>query len=121
MDPEPNLGQKKTKKRPLTERNCCCRWLCCACCLPVWARYIVWFIIIAIIICIIVIAALLGTFKMPTVNLDGVTSSPEGNSTQITYDGKTFSINIGLIVNIQNPNVLPIRLSDIQAVVSIKM
>lgn len=86
-----------------------------------WARYIVWFIIIAIIICIIVIAALLGTFKMPTVNLDGVTSSPEGNSTQITYNGKTFSINIGLIVNIQNPNVLPIRLSDIQAVVSIKM
>lgn len=116
-DEESKLHRKQRRRPPLTERNCCCRWLCCACCLPVWARCIVWFIIIGIIICIIVIGALLGTFKMPTVNLAGVTEFPGGNASQITYDGSVFKLNIGLIVNVNNPNVLPIHLSDMNATV----
>ncbi|KAJ8658932.1 hypothetical protein O0I10_005314 [Lichtheimia ornata] len=103
------------KKRPLTERNCCCRCLCCACCLPVWARYIVWFIIIGIIICIIVIGALLGTFKMPEVNVLDVTNPPGTNQLQIDYNGTEFDIGIGLIVNVVSPNNLPIHLSDMHA------
>lgn len=112
-------GNKKRKRPPLTERNKCCRCLCCACCLPVWARYIVWFIIIGIIICIIVIGGLLGSFKMPTVEVLDVTNSPGSNDTQITYNGTEFDINIGLVVNVKNPNVLPIHLSDMQATVGL--
>ncbi|CDH51102.1 hypothetical protein RO3G_09124 [Lichtheimia corymbifera JMRC:FSU:9682] len=113
-------GNKKRKRPPLTERNKCCRCLCCACCLPVWARYIVWFIIIGIIICIIVIGGILGSFKMPTVEVLDVTNSPGSNETQITYNGTEFDINIGLVVNVQNPNVLPIHLSDMQATANIR-
>ena len=110
--------EQAKKKPPLTERNRCCRCLCCACCLPVWARYIVWFIIIGIIICIVVIGGLLGSFKMPTVNVADVTESPGDNSSQITYDGRTFMFNLGLVVAVENPNVLPIYLSDMKATAS---
>ncbi|KAI9494301.1 hypothetical protein BDB00DRAFT_819630 [Zychaea mexicana] len=109
--------QALPKKRHFTERNRCCRCLCCACCLPVWARYLMWFIIIGIIICIIVIGALLGSFvkNMPVVNVLDVTESPGDNSSQITFDGTKFMFNLGLIVNVENPNALPIYLSDMQA------
>ncbi|KAI9322801.1 hypothetical protein BX666DRAFT_1898568 [Dichotomocladium elegans] len=103
------------RKQSLTRRNKCCRCLCCACCLPAWAGYMLWFIIIAIIICVIVIAALLGTFKMPTVDVLDVTNAPGEDSIQITYKGSEFDLALGLIVNVNNPNVLPIRLKNIQA------
>lgn len=112
-----DVEKQQPRKRPLTERNCCCRCLCCACCLPKWARFIVWFIIIGIIICVIVIGGLLGSFKMPTIDFAGVTESPESNGSAITYDGSTFNINLGLTINIKNPNVLPLRLSNINATV----
>lgn len=86
--------------------------------MPVWARYIVWFIIIGIIICIIVIGALLGTFKMPEVNVLDVTNPPGTNQLQIDYNGTEFDIGIGLIVNVVSPNNLPIHLSDMHATVS---
>ncbi|KAI9311772.1 hypothetical protein BX666DRAFT_1992300 [Dichotomocladium elegans] len=111
--------EQRNKRPSLTERNCCCRCLCCACCLPVWARYVVWFIIIGIIICVAVIGGLLGSFKMPTVGVLDVTNSPGSNSTQITYNGTEFDINIGLIVNVVNPNPIPLHLSDMQATANI--
>ncbi|KAI9489438.1 hypothetical protein BDB00DRAFT_932022 [Zychaea mexicana] len=106
--------QQPPKRPPLTERNRCVRWLCCACCLPVWARWIVWFIIIAIIILIIIFAALLATFTMPTMDFAGVTSSPT-NQSEVSYDGHVLSFNFGLIIHVQNPNVLGIDLSQINA------
>lgn len=77
-----------------------------------------WFIIIGIIICIIVIGALLGTFKMPEVNVLDVTNPPGTNQIQIDYNGTEFDIGIGLIVNVVSPNNLPIHLSDMHATVS---
>ncbi|ORY99356.1 hypothetical protein BCR43DRAFT_530440 [Syncephalastrum racemosum] len=56
---------------------------------------------------------------MPTIDFAGVTESPESNGSAITYDGSTFNINLGLTINIKNPNVLPLRLSDINATATI--
>ncbi|KAG2225373.1 hypothetical protein INT45_005617, partial [Circinella minor] len=105
---------EKQKKQPLTERNQCIRCLCCACCLPVWARWIMWFIIIAIIIIIIVFVVLLATFTMPTMDFAGVTSSPT-NQSEVSYNGDVLNFNFGLLINIKNPNVLSIDLSNINA------
>ena len=55
---------------------------------------------------------------MPTVNVLDVTQYPGDNTSQITYDGQKFLFNLGLVVNVQNPNVLPIFLSDMKATVS---
>ncbi|KAI9254437.1 hypothetical protein BDA99DRAFT_518403 [Phascolomyces articulosus] len=118
LPPPPPLSEEETvtpRKRHWTERNRCCRCLCCSCCLPIWARYILWFIIIAIIICVVVIGGLAGSFKMPTVNVLDVTAYPGDNTSQITFDGQKFMFNLGLIVNVDNPNVLPIFLSDMNA------
>ncbi|KAI8140255.1 hypothetical protein BJV82DRAFT_223258 [Fennellomyces sp. T-0311] len=56
---------------------------------------------------------------MPTVDVTDITEYPGDNSSQITYDGRTFMFNLGLVVNIDNPNVLPIYLSDMQATATI--
>ncbi|KAI8991836.1 hypothetical protein BDF20DRAFT_810957 [Mycotypha africana] len=95
-------------------RNACIRYLCCACCLPGWAAGIIWFIIIAIIIVIIVLAAIAGTFIMPTVDMAGVSSNPTTGS-QISFTGDGLRINFGLIINVNNPNLLSIDLSNINA------
>ncbi|KAI9356401.1 hypothetical protein BD770DRAFT_390158 [Pilaira anomala] len=107
-------SSKKTKKKRMEGRNCCARCMCCACCLPVWATYIVWFIMISIIIVIIVIAAIAGTFVMPTIDIGEITSSPTAGS-QITFEGDGLNINFGLVIEVNNPNLLDIALSDIKA------
>ncbi|CAO3621201.1 unnamed protein product [Mucor hiemalis] len=118
-DVEMASGEGKTfnkgkKKRRMDDRNCCLRCLCCACCLPAWATGILWFIIIAIIIVIIVIGAIAGTFVMPTVDMAGITTSPTGGS-QLTFAGDSLNINFGLLINVNNPNLLSIGLSDMTA------
>jgi hypothetical protein len=105
----------KEKKRRMENRNCCLRCLGCACCLPAWAAGIIWFIVIAIIIVIIVIGSIAGTFVMPSVDLVDVTTT---NSSQITFAGDSLDINFGLVVSINNPNLLAIQLSDMNAIVS---
>ena len=107
---------EKQNKPPLTERNRCIRCLCCAC-LPIWARWVVWFIIIAVIIIIIVFAALLATFTMPTMDFAGVTDSPT-NQPEVSYNGHVLNFNFGLLINVKNPNILGIDLSNINATVS---
>lgn len=97
---------------PLSERNRYIRCLCCTCCLPVWARVIVWFIIVAIIIVIIVLTILLGTLSMPQMQFEGVTQTPN-NRSDLTYNDEKISLNFGLIINIRNPNLLDIKLSNI--------
>lgn len=112
------LEQQKIIKRRMADRNCCVRCMCCACCLPVWAAGILWFIIISIIIIIIVIGAIAGTFIMPTVDMAGVSSSPTTGS-QFSFSGDGFNINFGLIVAVNNPNLFSIDLTDIRATVKI--
>lgn len=111
------LVDGRKKKRRMEGRNCCARCCCCACCLPVWATYIVWFIIISIIIVIVVIGSIAGTFVMPTIDIGDITSSPTEGS-QITFAGDGLNINFGLVIKVNNPNLLSIDLSDIEAVVS---
>ncbi|CEG75272.1 hypothetical protein RMATCC62417_10342 [Rhizopus microsporus] len=103
------------KKRRMDNRNGCLRCLCCACCLPAWAAGIVWFIIIAIIIVVIVLGAVAGTFVMPKVDMAGVSTSPAEGGSQISFTGETFNINFGLIISVNNPNLLSIDLTDIKA------
>ncbi|KAG2200544.1 hypothetical protein INT47_012330 [Mucor saturninus] len=107
------LVEKKRKKKRMEGRNCCVRCMCCAC-IPVWATCILWFIIIAIIIVIIVIAAIAGTFVMPTFEMAGITNSPTAGS-QITFSGDGLNINFGLIIKVNNPNLLSIDLTNIKA------
>ncbi|KAI9485321.1 MAG: hypothetical protein EXX96DRAFT_544726 [Benjaminiella poitrasii] len=101
------------RRRRMENRSCCIRYLCCACCLPWWGAGIVWFIIIAIIIVVVVLAAIAGTFVMPTVDLAGVNSS--NIIQQITFTDSTINIPFNLIVSINNPNLLSISLSDLNA------
>ncbi|KAF7724241.1 threonine synthase [Apophysomyces ossiformis] len=105
---------KKKKPRRMANRNGCLRCLCCACCLPAWATGILWFVIIAIVIIVIVLGAIFSKFVMPTMNMIGVTSSPY-NVSQISFTGNSLDINFGLLINVQNPNMLQIDLSNIRA------
>jgi hypothetical protein len=113
-----DVEKQHQPRRRMADRNCCVRCMCCACCLPLWAAGILWFIIISIIIVIIVLGAIAGTFIMPTVDMAGVSSSPTTGS-QISFSGDGFNINFGLIVAVNNPNLLSIDLTDITATVKI--
>lgn len=112
--------EKPKKKRRMDDRNACVRCMCCACCLPIWAAGILWFIAISIIIVVIVIGTIAGTFVIPTMGMAGVTNSPT-NGSQITFSGDGLNINFGLIINVNNPNLLGIGLSNINATVSFKL
>lgn len=116
---ENNHSEKK--ERRMKNRNGCLRCLCCACCLPAWAAGIVWFIIISIIIVVIVLGTIGGTFVMPSVEMAGVSNSPVGGGSQLTISGSTFNINFGLIISVNNPNMLNIDLTDITATVSLAL
>ncbi|KAG0946143.1 hypothetical protein G6F57_002786 [Rhizopus arrhizus] len=76
---------------------------------------IVWFIIISIIIVVIVLGTIGGTFVMPSVEMAGVSNSPVDGGSQLTISGSTFNINFGLIISVNNPNMLNIDLTDITA------
>ncbi|KAI8983483.1 hypothetical protein BDB01DRAFT_790966 [Pilobolus umbonatus] len=115
MGSSPVVSEKKKKKRRMDGRNCCCRCLCCACCLPVWGTYIAWFIVGSIIIVVIVLGIIAATFKMPTIDMAGITSNPN-NGSQISFNLEGFSINFGLIVAVNNPNIVDIRLSEMNAI-----
>ncbi|GAA5796457.1 hypothetical protein HPULCUR_001829 [Helicostylum pulchrum] len=56
-----------------------------------------------------------GTFVMPTIDIGDITSSPTAGS-QITFVGDGLNINFGLVIKVNNPNLLSIDLSDIEAV-----
>ncbi|KAI8366798.1 uncharacterized protein BYT42DRAFT_587910 [Radiomyces spectabilis] len=107
-------SEHKRKRKRMADRNGCARCLCCACCLPLWATCILWFIIIAIIIVVLVLGTIFATFTMPTIDMAGVTSSPN-NGSQISFHDDTFSINFGLLIHINNPNLLKLKLSNINA------
>lgn len=125
---KPPLGRRK---RPLKERGCCVRCCCCAC-LPRWAAYAVWALIIAIIIVVIVLASIFATFKMPTFGFVGLASAPDGgnsnssastssftlSSSDFSVTNGEFSFRFGLEVNVNNPNVFPLHFSNMNATVS---
>ncbi|CAO3679280.1 unnamed protein product [Rhizopus stolonifer] len=120
VKPSIELGSEDTppinkKRQRMKNRNRCLRYLCCACCLPVWATSIIWFIIIAIIIVVVVLATMAGTFVMPSVDLAGVSTSPVNGGSQVTFTGGTFNINFGLIISLNNPNLLTIDLTNLKA------
>ncbi|KAI9249279.1 hypothetical protein BY458DRAFT_536479 [Sporodiniella umbellata] len=47
--------------------------------------------------------------------MGGVSTSPVGGGSQVTFLGGTFNINFGLIISVNNPNMLSIDLQDIKA------
>lgn len=108
------------KKVHWTKRNCFFRWICCSMCFPPWVAYILRFIVIALIICIIVIGALLGSFKMPTIDFAGLNSTLPNGTQQIEFSSTGVVIHAGLILNVMNPNVLSMKLSDLTAKVNKK-
>lgn len=106
----------KTKKKVhWTKRNCFFRWISCSMCFPPWVAYIMWFIVIAVIICIIVIGAILGSFKTPTIEFAGLNSTLPNGTQQIQFSSTGVVINVGLILNVANPNILNLKLSTLRA------
>lgn len=103
------------KKAHWTKRNCLFRWICCSMCFPPWVSCVIWFVIIAVIICIIVIGAILGSFKMPTVEFAGLNPTLPSGTQQIQFSSTGFVINAGLILNVINPNILDLKLSNLTA------
>ncbi|KAI8329518.1 hypothetical protein BC941DRAFT_442647 [Chlamydoabsidia padenii] len=106
------------KKRPLKDRSCCIRYCCCAC-IPRWAAYAVWALIIAIIIVVIVLASIFATFKMPTFGFVGL-AAPDGNSfalsgTDFSVTDGDFNFRFGLKVNVDNPNIFPLHFTHMNA------
>ncbi|KAG2187372.1 hypothetical protein INT44_005058, partial [Umbelopsis vinacea] len=111
----PYMAQEKPYKKPsLVQRNRCCRFLCCACCLPVWARWILWILIVGIIIVVVVFAIIFSQFKTPTFDFNGITDSPSGLS-QFSVNGTRWNINVGLKIGINNPNIESATLSNMNA------
>ncbi|CEP09513.1 hypothetical protein [Parasitella parasitica] len=110
-----NHTDKPQKKVHWTKRHCFFRWICCSMCFPPWVAYIIWFIVIAVIICIIVIGALLGSFKMPTIAFAGLNTTLPNGTQQIQFSSTGVVINAGLILNVINPNVLSMKLSNLTA------
>lgn len=104
------------EKRRMPNRHWCIRYTCCACCMPIWAASILWFIAIAIIIVIIVLGCIAGTFVMPTVELQNISTDTTSNS-QISFSGDSLLLNFGLVVNVNNSNILNIKLSNMNAIV----
>lgn len=93
-------------------------YLCCIClpCLPMWMRWICCFILLIIIILAIIVGILAGTFRMPQVEMNGVTSDPNGlPEFQAGTSLLSFSINLGLKIGIDNPNVESFTLSSVKA------
>lgn len=82
-------------------------------CFPPWVAYIIWFIVIAVIICITVIGAILGSFKMPTIEFAGLNSTLPNGTQRIQFSSIGVVINVGLIVNVINPNILNLKLSTL--------
>ncbi|OAD66119.1 hypothetical protein PHYBLDRAFT_73128 [Phycomyces blakesleeanus NRRL 1555(-)] len=109
-----SLEKHPKKQRRMANRNCCARCCCCACCLPVWATWVVWIFIVAIIIVVIVIGSILATFKMPSIEFQGI-APIESDESIISFNNDKLSINFGLIVNIENRNIFPIYLYDVNA------
>jgi hypothetical protein len=91
--------------------------MCCACCLPKWATYVVWFIIISIIIVVIVLGAIMSKFVMPTIDVGSVTNNTGNGSSPLSFNGDKLQLNFGLTVLAKNPNLLPIYVSDMNATV----
>lgn len=123
VDPESIDAEKKItkkKRKRMENRNCCLRCLCCAC-LPKWATFICWFIIIAIIIVIIVIGAIMSKFQLPTIEIQGVTNSTSYGVPPLQFAGDTFKLNFGLNVKAINPNLLPIYITDMNATVNMSI
>lgn len=114
MDEETTVPRRKKR---MANRHWCIRYTCCACCLPLWAAGIIWFIVIAIIIVVIVLGCIAGTFVMPTVELQNI-STDTASGSQISLTDNAILLNFGLIVNVNNPNLLNIKLSDMNATVS---
>ncbi|KAI8968292.1 hypothetical protein BDF20DRAFT_991245 [Mycotypha africana] len=114
QQPAPTKGSNR--KPPFPRRNRCLRCLCCACCFPPWLAYSIWTIIIAIIIIIVIFICLLATFKIPDINLAGIntTNLPEGKKL-LQFTSTDVIINAGLVINVKNPNVLGLKISDIRA------
>lgn len=106
---------RQEKKVHWTKRNCFLRWVCCSMCFPPWVAYILWFIVIAVIICIIVIGALLGSFKMPTIDFAGLNSTLPSGTQQIEFSNTGVVIHAGLLLNVVNSNVLSMKLSNLTA------
>ncbi|KAI8391186.1 uncharacterized protein BYT42DRAFT_490379 [Radiomyces spectabilis] len=53
---------------------------------------------------------------MPTINFAGIAPASVANSlSPISFSGNSLNVKFNLIVNIQNPNVLPIKLSSVNA------
>ncbi|KAL9559241.1 hypothetical protein MBANPS3_000508 [Mucor bainieri] len=109
------VDRPEKKVQHWTKRYCFFRWICCSMCFPPWVAYILWFIVIAVIICIIVIGAILGSFKMPTIDFAGLNSTLPNGTQQIEFSSTGVVIHAGLILNVINPNILSMKLSDLTA------
>jgi hypothetical protein len=83
----------------------------------VWARWILWIIIIGIIIVVVVFAIIFSQFKVPTFQFNGITNSTSGLP-EFTVNGTRWTINVGLQIGIDNPNIESATLSDMNATVS---
>ncbi|KAL1916780.1 uncharacterized protein VTP21DRAFT_5484 [Calcarisporiella thermophila] len=105
-DVEQNEKEMAKKKRQFCSR-------CCPCC-PVWLRFVGCGCLVLLIILIIVIGALAATFKQPNINFKGTGPSPDGRPTYLAQ-GRNFSINMGLDVSVENPNIFGASFSMIKA------
>ncbi|KAL1917073.1 uncharacterized protein VTP21DRAFT_5271 [Calcarisporiella thermophila] len=102
-----------------TKRRCpaCCYNPCPRCCgyCPVWLRWSSITCCILIILTAIVLAILFGTtFRQPEVKFLGLGPNPNGAQLYVV-NGTRFSINVGLVMQVVNPNIAGAKFSMIKA------
>ena len=85
-----------------------------------WIRWICCFLFIIIVILAVIAGILAATFKVPTIEMNGVTDDPNGlprfqrQGTQFN-ENLAFTVNLGLKFGINNPNVETLTLASVAA------
>ncbi|KAL1919106.1 uncharacterized protein VTP21DRAFT_2487 [Calcarisporiella thermophila] len=88
-------------------------WMCCGCC-PFWVKFMSCACCLLIVAAAIAIGVIAATFKKPDIKFKGVIGHP-GNLPPFELKGSGFSINVGLDVEVANPNFLGAFFPQIEA------
>ncbi|KAI8148577.1 hypothetical protein BJV82DRAFT_592627 [Fennellomyces sp. T-0311] len=121
IEPYPTVDFEE--KVPEKKKRSCVHFICCpcCCCFPMWLRCICCFILLIVVILAIAAGALAGTFKTPTLDMNGVTDDPNGlprfqRSVEDLDEDMAFTVNLGLKIGINNPNIETLSLPSIGVV-----
>jgi len=106
------VGSDSLQRTPPKRLTCWDYTLCR--CWPRWARWICCSCLLIFLGLLIAIAVIAATFKVPIINMNGVTSQP--NVPDYAQNGTSFSFNFALKIGVVNNNIIGATFEKIAAV-----